>query len=320
MTVEGKVARLAASANHSKRTFVDGSNQSGVALIQVLLITTIISLLAIRFTDTARNQLDIASKFEDRIRAQMLARSAVNELIFTELSDTIQTVRVTDNKPDDLQSYKEKINNWGESFPWGKNITITLQDLNGLAPQSYPSHPIWRRLLINLGLSSEDIDRYLGEFVDIQDPDIRSWMFGDIEPDKTPEGKPYLNGYAQNDIVLRWVFADTPGLLQKLLEFSHVRAPFRLNILHSPAPLIRALFDPETANAIIASRNENAQNSFQLNQLLPPDFTPESTGRYTSDTHKIIVVAKAGNTVWQETNIMRLSPRAKTPFSVLSGS
>jgi hypothetical protein len=169
-------------------------------------------------------------------------------------------------------------------------------------------------------LASEDVDRYLGELVDIQDPDVRSWRFGDIEPGKTSAGKPYLNGYAQNDVVLRWVFAESPGLLEKLLNFSDVDSPPRMNILHSPTPLIRVLFDSEIANTIIISRNENALNSFQVNQLLPPDFTPESTSSYTSDSHTITVTAKAGNTVWRETNIVRLSPRAQAPFSVLSGS
>jgi general secretion pathway protein K len=299
---------------------VDSGNQSGIALIQVLLITTIISLLAIRFTDTARNQLDIASKFEDRIRAQLLARSAINELIFIELSDNVQSVRATGKEEADLQSHEARINYWGETFAWGENISITMQDLNGLAPQRYPDHPIWRRLLHNLGLASEDVDRYLGEFTDIQDPDVRSWRFGDIEPGKTSAGKPYLNGYAQNNVVLRWVFAESPGLLQKLLDFSDVDAPPRTNILHSPAPLIRVLFDPETANTIIVSRNQNALNSFQLNQLLPPDFTPESTSRYTSDSHSITITAQVGNTVWRERNVVRLSPRAQTPFGVLSGS
>lgn len=318
--MESKLGRRATSANYPARTLVVTSNQSGVALIQVLLITTIISLLAIRFTDTARNQIDIASKFEDRIRAQLLARSAINELIFTELSDNVQSIRGNSRELDDLQSYKARINYWGESFAWGQNISIMMQDLNGLAPQRYPDHPIWRRLLLNLGSASEDVDRYLGEFVDIQDPDVRSWRFGDIEPDKTSAGKPYLNGYAQNDMVLRWVFGESPGLLEKLLDFSDVDSPPRMNILHSPAPLIMALFDREIANTIINSRNENALNSLQVNQLLPPDFPPESTGRYTSDSHSITVTAKAGDTVWRERNIVRLSPRAEAPFSVLSGS
>ena len=314
------MASRTASANYSTRMFVDSGKQSGVALIQVLLITTIISLLAIRFTDTARNQLDIASKFEDRIRAQLLARSAINELIFTELSDNVQSVRGTGKDEADLQSYKTRINYWGARFAWGESVSITMQDLNGLAPQRYPDHPIWTKLLHNLGLASEDVDRYLGEFADIQDPDVRSWRFGDIEPGKTSAGKPYLNGYAQNDVVLRWVFAETPGLLENLIDFSDVDAPPRMNILHSPAPLIRVLFDPEIAKTIIVSRNQNALSSFQLNQLLPPDFTPESTSRYTSDSHSITITAQVGNTVWRERNVVRLSPRAQTPFGVLSGS
>ena len=314
------MVRRAASANYSNRMCIDSGNQSGVALIQVLLITTIISLLAIQFTDTARNQLDIASKFEDRIRAQLLARSAINELIFIALSDNVQSVRGTREEPNDLQSYEARINYWGETFAWGENISITMQDLNGLAPQRYPDHPIWRKLLHNLGMASEDVDRYLGEFMDIQDPDVRSWRFGDIEPGKTSAGKEYLNAFAQNDVVMRWVFAESPSLLEKILNFSDVDAPPRMNILHSPASLIRVLFDPEIANTIIVSRNQKALNSLQVNQLLPPDFTPESTSRYTSDSHSITVTAQAGNTVWRERNVVRLSPWAQTPFSVLSGS
>jgi general secretion pathway protein K len=319
MTVEKAMERLAASASSKMGVSVYGSRQSGVALLQVLLIATIISVLAIRFTETARNQLDIASKFEDRIRAQLLTKSVINEVVFTELSDTVETLITTEKQSADFQYYSEKINYWGEPFSWGENITISMQDLNGLAPQRYSGHPVWRRLLVFQGLPSADVNRYLGELGDIQDPDRRSWMFGDIEPDKTRSGHAYLNGYAQSDMVLRWVFSDSPQLLQKLLDVSHVRAPFRMNILHSPAYLIRALFDPEIANTLIRARSENTQHRLQLSQLIPSDFTPESISRYTSGDQKITVVAKVGNTLWQDSNILKLSPRAAIPYSILSG-
>ena len=313
------MARLVASANPIKTVPAGRSRQSGVALLQVLLIASIISLLAIQFTKTARSQVDIASKFEDRIRAQLLTRSAINEVIFTELSDTVEALIADENQSADFQSYSEKINYWGEPFSWGENITIHMQDLNGLAPQRYPDHPVWRRLLTFQGLSSKDVNRYLGELGDIQDPDVRSWMFGDVEPNATPSGKAYLNGYAQSDMVLRWVFSDSPQLLQKLLESSHVRAPFRMNILHSPAHLIRDLFDSEIANTLISARSENTQHRLQLSQIIPPDFTPESTSRYTSSNQRITVITKVGNTIWQDSNILRLSPLATIPFSILSG-
>ena len=136
------MARLVASANRIKRVPIGRSRQSGVALLQVLLIASIISLLAIQFTKTARSQVDIASKFEDRIRAQLLTRSAINEVIFTELSDTVEALIAAENQSADFQSYSEKINYWGEPFSWGENITIHMQDLNGLAPQRYPDHPV----------------------------------------------------------------------------------------------------------------------------------------------------------------------------------
>ena len=58
------------------------SSQTGVALLQVLLLGAVISLLAIRFTHTASDQVNIAESFENRVRAQLTAHSAITELVF----------------------------------------------------------------------------------------------------------------------------------------------------------------------------------------------------------------------------------------------
>ena len=64
-------------------------DQTGVALLQVLLLSAVMSLLAIRFTETARDQLEMVTQFENRVQAQLLAHSAMSEVIFLNLSQSM---------------------------------------------------------------------------------------------------------------------------------------------------------------------------------------------------------------------------------------
>ena len=74
-------------------------DQSGVALLQVLLISLIISLISLQFTFTARDHVQVAGEFDQRITAQLLAYSAFNEAIFIQLSETVVKIN---NGPVDL--------------------------------------------------------------------------------------------------------------------------------------------------------------------------------------------------------------------------
>jgi general secretion pathway protein K len=58
-------------------------NDAGIALFQVLLISTIIAILAIQFTQTARNQVTIAQTITDRVQAQILLKTTESELLYS---------------------------------------------------------------------------------------------------------------------------------------------------------------------------------------------------------------------------------------------
>jgi general secretion pathway protein K len=62
--------------------------QKGMALFQVLLITAVISILALQFTQTAKNQIAIARLIDDRIKASPLLATAESELLFTLLTES----------------------------------------------------------------------------------------------------------------------------------------------------------------------------------------------------------------------------------------
>ena len=91
------------------------SPQAGVALLQILLLSAIISLFAIRFTETAREQTDIAREFDSRVRAQLMGYSAINEVIFHVLSESIEVVDLSQEGSFELPSDIE-VNMYGQSI------------------------------------------------------------------------------------------------------------------------------------------------------------------------------------------------------------
>ena len=110
------------------------SKQSGVALLQVLLLGATMSLLAIRFTETARDQIEIAGQFEERVVAQLATHSAISEVVFLQLSTSVES-RSSD-QADDLAVVSDRVelNFNGTPINWGENVTLRIQDLNGLLP------------------------------------------------------------------------------------------------------------------------------------------------------------------------------------------
>ncbi|WP_076410997.1 general secretion pathway protein GspK [Shewanella sp. UCD-KL12] len=97
------------------------AKQKGIALFQVLLITAVISIMAMQFTQTARNQISIASTIVDRVQAQSELRSAEAELLFS---------LITEKRQRDIHSNNSYAQNW--NF-YGKPFGLTQASQSDLA-------------------------------------------------------------------------------------------------------------------------------------------------------------------------------------------
>ena len=292
------------------------SHQSGVALLQVLLLSAIISLLAIRFTETARDQLKIVTQFEDRVQAQLLAHSVMSEVIFLNLSQSLVPRLSNENAAPRSSIDQLELNLYGMPIEWRDGVIARLQDTNGLLPQIFPRHPLWQRLLARKSLQSQEIKQYLGVWTDIQDSDTQGWS-GNSEPIALPTGQAYLNGYAQNNNVIEWVFQDRPQMLKELLEVSDVYGAYDTNPANYPAPLLYALLDRDIASAIISMREQHVLDFLKLQALLPSELKEDYVVRNNSGQFKLEVIVRLGTAVWREEHIISLSASANPPFRVL---
>lgn len=291
------------------------AKQTGVALLQVLLLSAIVSLLAIRFTFTARDQVEIAESFDIKVQAQLAAYSTLNEVIFLQLSDSYEPrLRESSDMPSDLPS-PSILNRHGHPVSWREGVTVSMQDLNGLLPQIFPRHPLWQVLLERLSVPEADITNYLGVWADVQDSDRRNFV-GGSEPRFLPNGQVYLNGFAQNAKILESVFYDRPVLAEKLTSFSDVYAPFDSNVLNFPDPLLALLFEPQIAKEIIVNRQDGFYE-MSLNALLPEWYASDSIYIHGSNRMRIEVGVDFGSAGWQETQIISFYASRNPPYKII---
>jgi hypothetical protein len=290
------------------------TDQSGVALLQVLLVTIVFSLLALQFTKSAQTQISIAAAVENRVTTQLAVESTFNEVIFNYLSDT--SVPFDVGADESNVRYSGPLMTWAEPVQWTADILVQIQDLNGLLPQQYPSHPLWREVLRNRGLEEEVIDTYLGVWRDMLDADINSWSFGDVEPKTLPTGQVYLNSIPQTNHVLNWVFSDRPQLSDFLNQISHIEAPFDTNIYNAPSRLLDILLEESLSDTIQTLDENNARSKLPA-EMLPAVLRRENIFIYESGRLLVTISARTDTGYWISDWIVQRTLEQDSPYSII---
>ena len=101
----------------------------GVALVQVLFIAAILSLMALYFTQTSRQQISIASDLQDKVQAELLLTTWQNELVYALLT---QSVIDMGTEKDSNNQIARHWNFYGKAFSPVENVTMRIQDIYGL--------------------------------------------------------------------------------------------------------------------------------------------------------------------------------------------
>ena len=244
--------------------------QAGVALLQVLLLSIVMSLLLMQLVYTARGQLVLARELEQRVQADLMIHSAKSEALFVRLvnpgafdlsavSLVPSTASTSTRKAAPLENFE---------------VYTSLRDVSGLLPLRSPKHPLWPRTLELLGMSGGDIDRFMSELTDMQDADGEDSGFSD-EPRFSSSGFAFPNAPIQTGNNLNAWFALEPSIRRRIAEISHHYTKTGVNLRASPEVLRAAalggygarLFD-DPAGAETADRRR------ALSRYLDDSFGP----------------------------------------------
>ncbi|SEK47058.1 Type II secretory pathway, component PulK [Colwellia chukchiensis] len=290
--------------------------QQGIALLQVLLISAIISILAIRFSITAREQVATSSAFEQRIKAAQLLKSTQNQIFYTLLT---QNLTATDKL---LFPNSETWNFYGQPFTLVEDneyrAVLSIQDNAGLLSQQNSNSPYWRRVLLNLGYNEAEAKEIQGQLEDWQDSDSESWLIGNQEPVALPNGQRYRNQPIQLAQEIAWFFTKQSELAPLI---QHISTPFPgagINLLHAPDLLLSTFFSEDIAAELIQQRREGTLTKRDIINVLGDAYDDELVSFFAGNQFKIILQITLGEVTLQETVEIQIQARKTEPLLIFS--
>ncbi|MGJ8680088.1 general secretion pathway protein GspK [Paraglaciecola sp.] len=141
------------------------STNKGIALLQVLLITGVISILALFFVSSAQKQVAIAHMSNDRVEAQLAMKSAESELLLALLTEFRELDVSSSSKVKQLWNFHNV------EFSMESEVIAQIQDQAGLISLQSLNQDLLRKIFRENGLNQNVVPNLVDGLLDWQDAD-----------------------------------------------------------------------------------------------------------------------------------------------------
>jgi len=270
----------------------------GMALLQVLLITAIISILALYFSLTAREQVKLARLSSERAEAILAIKTAQSRLFLALLTE------FREPHPNAVDTVLRQWNFYGQPFELNNGVSAKIQDQSGLISVNFPDAALIRQMFEQNGLEASLAPVVTDSLLDWQDADRLTRLNGS-------EQDGYVSGPRNGIITLKSEMARVRGvsaeIWQKFAPMFTVyqRGPF--NPMAAPAPILAGLIGQDRANDYIERRKTTPFTASAFSALTGLQETIEQI-LYPSDVMEISLEAKRGEVRAQLKVMVELKP------------
>jgi general secretion pathway protein K len=260
------------STRRGGRLVAHRSRESGVALIQVLLITGIIGLLMLQLALTAREQMGRAVLVADRVEADLRARSRETAVLYTLL--TIPWVQ-------DSKSANPYVAAWNfNGIPVAVDqAMITLQDEAGLLPVAITNSSRFTVLLQVLGTERARAARIAEELLTRQGTRTALAPLGSAT---TAADRSTMRRYPLQTLDELRQLPDMDESLYRRLEPLLTLYPSRhFNPLTAPPPVLATRLPPSQVAAVLELRRQMRLDMASFYAIAgddPDEFTVLTSG------------------------------------------
>jgi len=280
---------------------------NGIALIQVLLITGVLSVLALFLTYTAKEQVTIANWADDKALALVNVHSAESKLLFTLLTEKKLPKISNDEDQNTDASLASKWNFFAKPFMVDEMVQVKIQDQSALLHANFPNKERMLALIKSQGFSATEANTLYDSLLDWQDIDSITRLNG-AEADTY--SNQIRNGAVPDVHDFKFIKAMTPELHQVLIENTTIYKKGVFNPANSPFTLLSALTNTNIAEQIIALRNKN-----QLTKRIFSEISGINEGEgvyfYPSNFFAIKLSSEVGETKVLKNIILEISPYAQ---------
>ncbi|WP_108947127.1 general secretion pathway protein GspK [Shewanella halifaxensis] len=280
--------------------------QRGIALLQVLLISSIISILALFFTLTARQQLSVATLANDRVNAELLVRTAESKVMFELMTKESAT--------SELYPMPKGYNFYANPISIDEYTKVEIQDVAGLLSVQYPDHTLLTKTLERLGASSDIAVQFTDSLADWQDADDLKRLNG-AEKGDYPLGPRNATISLKSEAAL--VKGMTPLLWKQVSPLLTVPRANYFNPMVAPSPILKAFLNSD-AQDILRLREEGRLTRSEFSQLTGV-YDQEGIILSKSDIFRVKIKVHYGAVELTKTATLKLDPYALEDRSVIDG-
>lgn len=285
----------------------------GIALIQVLIISIILTMLGIYINQTVRSQIGVVGLMKNSFSLHLKLENTEAELIHSLL---------TEKRYQSAQSESSLVQRWnfhGRPFLLQQDTLVTIQDLSGVLSLNALDHTIARNLFAKLGKSDHEVRTFLDSVADWKDKDDLKRLNGAESDDYRYIMKPgprnaFLQSLGEVENIVQGQLL-TPAQWQSYFT-EEVTSNF--NPLNAPELILKAFINNDAAyEEVLEQRNSGsltAYSFYQATSIEENEFVLFVTGKKL----KVTLSVKGHNNKLSKQFIVDLRPRSSSRPIVIS--
>jgi general secretion pathway protein K len=261
-------------------------NEQGIALIQVLIISIILTMLGIYINQTIRSQIGVVSLMKSSFELNLVLENAEADLLHALL------IKNRHRNVDSDNTLAQKWNFYGKPFLLNDNTTIMIQDLSGLLNLNVLDNTIATKFFELQGFSGHEVRTFLDSLADWKDKDDLKRLNG-AESDyyRNIKKSGPRNAYLQTVSEVENIKNGTLITNQKWHQFFTTEIIPNFNPLNAPNTILKAfLNNSSTYEEVIQQRdsgNLTKLSFYQTTSIDEGEFISFSTGRLLKVTLRV---------------------------------
>ena len=223
------------------------TNHQGVALIQVLFMTAIMSIIAIQFVKTARNQVSIAQGFNDRLQAELHLKTAKSRLLFT-------LFKYDANNLSDQVINGAKWNLRGTPFQLYEDVNVSVSSATAFLSLVSAPDEYLIKVFLSVGVEESQARKIVNSIKDWIDSDDVITANGAENGFYKSLGMLTRNGTMQHISELKVIRGMTPEIYQAVKSLFTIYTTISINPMLTSERLDRAIFSENIAKQLATAK------------------------------------------------------------------
>jgi len=279
------------------------TNQTGVALIQVLLLVILLMLMSLHFSLSSKQYVNQAISLQDKVTAEVQLKTLESEVLFALMTQTRNDVTL---EPAQNNAVSTTWNFYGEAFEPFSNTKVSIQDMNGLlSVYGNINNEILERLLVQLGqtgVQARQIVSNINQWQGLEELSLSNNLDRQVRED-----------FLMNVNELKHIAGIDETLYKKLAPLVSNYSALVFNPMTAPVELLREQLNDEVIEEIKTLRKSNSLSRsrfIEMTQIQEDDTITFSPGRKL----KLSLVVEYGTAISKKTEIFHISPESPSPL------